>query len=76
MKKEFRQNDFNILKFLNNYISARSMGQIIFSEVVHHSTQMKSLQITDCTILCAMNGTTIKIASSNVTETAFAIAVI
>ena len=52
------------------------MEKIIFSEVVHHSIQMKSLLITDCTIQCAMNGITMRIASSNVTETAFAIAVI
>ena len=52
------------------------MEKIIFSEAVHHSTQMKSLQIIDCTIPYAINGIMMKIASSNVTETAFAIAVI
>ena len=57
-------------------ISALSAEKTTFTVAVHHSTQMKSLLITDCTIQCAMNGITMRIASSNVTETAFAIAVI
>ena len=52
------------------------MDEIILSEAVHHETPMKSLQIIDCTIPYAINGIVMKIASSNVTETAFAIAVI